>query len=276
MFIRCLFALSLACVASAQSKEDTSGARGMFYLARSEAVDLPPVPKAKVKDAPATRLPAQRPAPGDTMLVAQDSSVAHLGIRYNLVLLNKATGGWQSVDANRTFSKGDCFAIEFETNRAGYLYVLAQQSSGNWAPLFPSPEMVDESNVVKPGIRIRVPKQYCFELRDPPGSEKLFVILSRDASEIYDLHEGIRRESQPVPLPAATTPPKEGTIQIADAGIINGTVARMEEQVETRDIAITRIDQPVAAREPAFSVYVVNARQTPSSRVTTRIEIRHR
>ena len=277
MPIRCLLALVLAGVASGQPKDDTFGARGMFYEARSEAEDLPPVPKAKVKEAPRAQPPAQRQTPRKTKPVADNPGVLHLGIRYNLVLLDKTTGAWQAVDSNRIFSRGDCFAIDFETNRAGYLYVLAQQSSGNWAPLFPSPEMIDESNVVRPGVGIRVPRQYCFELRDPPGSEKLFVILSRDPNEIYDLHEGIRQESRPAPPPRqAVTPPREDTFQVADARVIDSAVARMAEQSGSRDIAITKVDQPVAAQEPAFSVYVVSAPQKPSSRVVTRIEVRHR
>src|SRR5208283_1278272 len=110
--------------------------------------------------------------------------VVHLGIRYNLLLVDDANQG-VAVDSDRVFRKGDRLAIEVEANRSGYLYVLARQSSGSWQALLPSAEMSGESNVIDPGSKIRVPRAYYFEIQDPPGSERLVLVFSRAPQDFY-------------------------------------------------------------------------------------------
>ena len=108
----------------------------------------------------------------------EGASVPHLGFRYTVALVNQTSGKAESVDPDRDFRKGECVRIELESNQSGYLYVLSKQSSGTWLPLFPSPEMPGESDVIDPGQKVRAPKDYCFEINDPPGTETLFVALS--------------------------------------------------------------------------------------------------
>jgi hypothetical protein len=196
----------------------------------------------------------------------------NLGLRYNLVLVNRATGQGAAVNADRNFAKGECFAIDLESNRSGYLYVLAKQSSGDWLPLFPSPEMSGESNVINPGQQVRVPNRYCFEIADPPGAETVFVVLSRDAREVYELNEGIRRSEPETSSPAATP----GTFQLASAHMVNNAVAQMSQQLYSRDLVIRQVNQPASARETPFSVYVVNAAAAGTSKVVTQIRVNHR
>ena len=227
----------------AQPAPESMKARALFYAGRSEKKEaLPPVQKTTGKAAAA-------------------ATAVHLGFRYNLVLINPQTRAAQVVDSGRNFRKGDCVSIDFESNRSGYLYVLARQSSGNWTPLFPSPQMENETNVINPGQKARVPAGYCFEINDPPGTEKLFVVLSRDPSDIRELDRGIRKHEQPQP-------------QLAEARI-NSQVERLE-QSGTRDLVIRRIDKPQEPREPAHSVYVVNASNNPASHVVAEIQIQHR
>jgi hypothetical protein len=141
-------------------------------------------------------------------------------------------------------------------------------------PLFPSPKMSEESNVVNPGQKVRVPNRYCFEISDPPGTETLFVVLSRDPREVYELHEGIRRSE--TPPPSSKQEPAPGTYLMASAQMVNGAVARMSEQVYNRDLVIRKVTQPASVQEAAHSVYVVNASPTPASKVVTEIKVNHR
>ena len=230
------------------------GARELFYVA------------AKTKDTPPPRRPAvQRadvPPPP-----APEAAAMHLGLRYNVVLVNPDTRATREADPDAVLPNGSCFAIDIVSNRSGYLYVLAKQSSGEWLPLLPSAEMPDENNLIEQGKKVRIPQSYCFEVHPPAGSETLFVVLSRDPRDVFDLYEGIKRQA----APAATRPP----LLRADAGV-PATVKKMTEMFGTRDIVIRKIDQPQAAAEPAHAVYVVNASDRPTASVATQIVVKHR
>jgi hypothetical protein len=184
------------------------------------------------------------------------------------------------VDSDHVFRKGDRVAIEIETNRSGYLYVLARQSSGSWQALLPSPEMSDESNIINPGRKIRVPEGYYFEVQDPPGSEHLVLVFSRDPQDFYELYQGIKKQNAAPSQPPAATPqperPASGDVQMADASRVNNAVERMEQQFGTRDIVIRKVSQPLSTGEPTGSVYVVNSSNKPSSSVVTELELKHR
>ena len=111
---------------------------------------------------------------------ADPSGVPHLGFRYALQLVNATSAKAEVVDPDRDFRKGECVRIEVESNHSGYLYILSKQSSGGGA-LFPNTEMPDESNVADPEARIRAPKDYCFEISDPPGIEAATVDIQNPA-----------------------------------------------------------------------------------------------
>ena len=241
------------------------GARELFYLAAQRKDVLPPIRTAA---APAKSRGASAPRANPP------AGALYLGLRYNLVLVNAASGASEEIDPERVLRSGECFALDFEANRSGYLYVLAKQTSGNWQALLPSPEMADESNIIDPSKKVRVPARYCFEVHDPPGTETLFVVLSRDPSDFYELYQGIKRQWS---APAPSTPARPSApVQYADAGGVNSAVARMAQRFGTRDIAIRKVDQPASPQEPPHSVYVVNSSNQPASSVVTQIEVRHR
>jgi len=250
-------------------KKATEGARELFYLAVAPKDKLPPIMRASSgapgQKRPSTGTPAADSAPAATPAV-------HLGIRYNLLLVDDRNQG-TAVDSDRVFRKGEHVALEIEANRSGYLYVLARQSSGSWQALLPSPEMSDESNVIDPGRKIRVPGNYYFEIQDPPGSEHLVLVFSRDPQDFYELYQGIKKQNSSPPPPPPPTRPSSGAVEMADASGVNGAVARMEQQFGTRDIAIRKVSQPMATGEPTGSVYVVNSSNRPASSVVTEIEL---
>ena len=275
-------AVAAGCVI-AQGPKEAEGARELYYTVVPKKEKLPPFRKASYLGG-TTRTSATSQATG---VDAVPPPAVHFGFRYNVVLVDPNSGKSQTVDSNRVFRKGDCVAIDFETNWSAYLYVLAKQSSGDWQPLIPSRGMSDESNILNPGEKIRAPKQYCFELGDPPGTETLFVVVSHDPKDVYDLNEGIKGHAAPrmpaAPREPAVDAPEEpapssapALMQLADARLVNRQVAEMREQFQTRDIAIRRINQPLTAQEPAYSVYVVNVSGRPSYSVVAQIELRHR
>jgi hypothetical protein len=278
MKIRAKISLAVALAgvyASAQEPKKPEGTRELYYFGSAAKDTLPPIRKVALDVAKST--PKQTPSRDTTS--SSNTAALHLGLRYNLVLVNETTGRSQIADSDRNFQKGECVAIDFESNRSGYLYVLAKQSSGDWRPLFPSPEMSDQSNIIDPGQKVRAPNGYCFEITDPPGTETLTVVLSRDPRDFFELYQGIKGSSSgsKTPAPPPSSPKQDaGLLQLADARLVNDAVVRMAQQFGTRDLVIRKISQQVGGQEPSSAVYVVNASDKPTSTVVVRIEIHHR
>jgi hypothetical protein len=243
-----------ACMAE-EPPPPVEGARDLFFAGARPKDALPPVRKAAVKTT----------APGAPVPAAM-----HLGLRYTLLLVSGRGDRGQPVAPERNFRKGDCVALELETNRSGYLYVLSKQSSGDWVPLFPTAELADQSNRIDPGEIVRTPKRSCFEIDDPPGVETLFVVLSRDPRDVYELSASIQG-----PQAAAT--------EVASAGRINSAVDRMNEAYGTRDLPFRQVAKAAPAKAPAavkneteHTVYVVNGSNAPAATLVTKVEILHR
>jgi hypothetical protein len=246
-----------------------SGARELYYFGAGAKDKLPPIQKTAAPVVAAAPKQPRKAAP-----TSDSNAAVHLGLRYNLVLVDPDSGRSEPADSDRVFKKGDCLALDFDANRSGYLYVMVKQSSGNWQPLIPSPEASDEVNVIDPGQAVRAPRSHCFEISDPPGTETLFVVLSRDPSDFYELYQGIKGgNTTPVRQPTAT--PRD-PVQVADARMVNNAVSQMSKQFGTRDLVIRRVAKPVDSRDVPNSVYVVNASDKPSSTVVTQIAIKHR
>jgi hypothetical protein len=234
-----------------QQQPNEAGARQLYYFAVTKKDPLPPIRK---------EVPA-----------APVNGVVHLGFRYSIALVDPDTNSTRTVDPDRIFHKGECFALQVEANRSGYLYVLARQSSGSWKAMLPTPEMSEESNILDPGTKMRIPAGYCFEVSDPPGSEVLTVILSRDPHDVYQLNRGIRSSEPPNSEPRR----QPATMELASARLVNSEVERMARQYGTRDLLFHKIEKPKDPQESPFSVYVVNSSDKPASMVMTKVTIRH-
>jgi hypothetical protein len=251
-----------------QSEKPTPGAREYFFLAVQKKDKLPPIRRVS-----RTSTPKSQSDSG----AGTATGATHLGIRYNLVRVDASTGESYAVDADRVFSAGECFAVEVASNRSGYLYVLAKQSSGDWMPLLPSPAMKNESNVIDPGETVRIPRRHCFQITNPPGDEELFVVLSRDPSDIYNLHQDIERPAAPAAPKATGSEFPNEPMEVADARGVNTEVTRLADRFATRDIVIVKVgDESAQAREPAHAVYVVNSSSKPASDIVAHIFVHHR
>lgn len=275
---------ALICTCSGQQTTTELSARELYY--REQTPDPQPQSAKPLATPPATppqhhasklstrKAPGKSSAPifhseptgGGVQLAVQREDIPVgpvLGLRYNLILIS--AGKSEPADSDRMFQPGECVALEFEANGSGYIYVLEKGSSGAWSPLLPSAEMPDESNVLKARTPVRVPEKYCFEISGPPGEERVFVALSRDPEDLYDLNQSIRKsagEADASPLLAQNR--------------LSDEVNRLESGLRDRDLKIKKIEKPENSSEPAHSVYVVNASASSSSRVVTEIRIQHR
>ena len=283
--IRLMGILAAAGVLFAQQppKKKVEGARDLFYFGATQKDTLPPIQKTSAPKPPrsgttatqtASTPAAKTPALPVAAAPAADTSTLHLGFRYTVQLVNQTTGKSEAVDPDRDFKKGECVRMEVESNQSGYLYVLSKQSSGGWLPLFPSSEMPDETNVADPGVKVRAPKEYCFEIDNPAGTETLFVVLSRSPRDFFELYDAIK-------APAATSPGNNAkapasAIQMADAGKMNSAVEKMAKNFGTRDLVIKKVTPAPETKDADYSVYVVNGSDKPSSTVVKKVEIKHK
>ena len=260
-----------------QPTEKVQGARDLFYFGATQKDTLPPIRKNSTAAKGAKSSPGGAPsaaqaggAPATPGAAVEEAGVPHLGFRYMVALVDPASGKAEAVDPDRDFRKGECVRIEVESNHSGYLYVLSKQSSGGWLPLFPSSEMPDESNVLDPGQKVRAPKDYCFEIADPPGTETLFVVLSRSPRDFFELYDAIKTP------PANNSRSTSNPVQMADGRRVNSAVEKMATSFGARDLVIKKVTQAADKRETDYSVYVVNGSDKPSSTVVKKVEIRHR
>jgi hypothetical protein len=265
-----------------QPPKKVEGARDLFYFGATQKDTLPPIQKTstprtrptvtQTAGTGATKAPAA-PTPSSGSATADPEATLHLGFRYTVQVVNQNTAKAIAVDPDREFQKGECVRMEVESNQSGYLYVLSKQSSGGWAPLFPSSEMPDETNVADPGVKVRAPKDYCFEISDPPGTETLFVVLSRSPRDFFDLYDAIK---SPANAPAINGKATSSAVQMASAGVMNSAVEKMAKSFGTRDLVIKKVAPATNPKEPDYSVYVVNGSDKPSATIVKKIEIKHK
>jgi hypothetical protein len=253
------------------------GARDLYYFGATQKDTLPPIQKVSTgtKSTPTQSAGSQSGrVPVTPGAAVEAAAMPHLGFRYTVVLVNPNTAKTETVDPDRDFRKGECVRLEVESNQSGYLYVLSKQSSGGWLPLFPSSEMKDQSNVADPGQKVRAPRDYCFEISDPPGTETLFVVLSRSPRDFFELYDAIK--NPPPAAPASSSKSASNPVQVADARLVNSAVEKMAKTFGTRDLVIKKVTPAADNQEKDYSVYVVNGSDKPSSTVVKKVEIRHR
>jgi hypothetical protein len=149
--------------ADAQLSQPAPKARDLFY-----APQAPPPGKPAPASAPA------RPAP------SRGAVATRTGLMYRLQQQTR-DGSWADVDPASTFHSGDKVRFGFQSNVAGYLYVLVKGSTGQWRQIFPDARIDNGSNTVRPFEDYLVPAQGSFTFDANPGEEQLFVYLSTTA-----------------------------------------------------------------------------------------------
>jgi hypothetical protein len=233
--------------------ETAEGTRQLYYLATPAKDAVPPLPQTG----------------GPPPAAHATAGALHLGIRYNVVLIGQDHQA-HPVPSDHMFKVGDCFAIDLQANRSGYLYVLARQSSGSWTPL---PDMPGQRDALPQGKKVRIPSGACFEVHNPPGTETLFVVLSRDPRDFFELYQSVKSSEG---SPGNPRKSGAGETQMASTDKLNAAVEHLDEKFgQSRDISIARINDSTRSDEPAGAVYVVNTSKKPSTSLVTKIQVRH-
>jgi Domain of unknown function (DUF4384) len=276
---------------SVASAQDAGGlkARELFYTPPPDAAPAKPPAAQKAApakqfspkrtEAPAPQLKASPQADTSSSSPAPAASPDHtvtvaampLGVRYS-VLKRDAANQFVEVDPDTTFRSGDRIRIQVKANTTGYLYVVAQGSSGTWQVLFPSSEVAGGSNRLEPGDTRQVPPgdrgQFVFD--DQGGTEKLFLVLSRQAEP--DLDKLIYSMGGANPGGAAPQTPRA---LLAKASVTNDVVQRLRAQVTSRDLVFEKVDGEVDGKIENAS-YVVNPSPSPDARLVVDVSLKHK
>jgi hypothetical protein len=209
--------------------------------------------------APSTAPGAVAPSAPEAVLTAKQlfnndgkaGGVANVGLRYRLIQ-QVADGGESDVDPTKTFKSGDRVRFAFESNIDGYLYVVQQGSSGNWTVLFPNPEINGGRNQIKKGEEYNVPDGAWFSFDNNPGTEQVFVFLSKEVVSV---------------LPGFNRPVTR--MESVRASVVED----LQKSVRSRDLVFER-ERPAAGTRPSQATFVVNKEEVGKA-VTAVIQLVH-
>jgi hypothetical protein len=139
----------------------------------------PPQPEPQ-REPQANNNPPQTPErPGGAHTAKVEYSQIPLALRYSI--LQKQGDRYLEVDPQTEFHTDDRVRVRVEANDTGYLYIVMQGSSGQWAVLFPNPDINGGNNKVEAGHSYTIPpdKDPAFRFDGPAGVEHVSLILSR-------------------------------------------------------------------------------------------------
>ncbi len=298
--IRLSAAAGLLSLAAAQtSSKPQFTARELFYKA-AEAPNVasakPAVPSARKKSPPKAdeRIvsdvgeipePPSRPANtsnpprnGNAKIITAMAQTAPepvsgpaLGLKYTILKL--AGGDMVEVPPSTVFHAGDKIQFSVQTNGPGYLYIISQGSSGTWKPMFPSADVEDGSNRVDGWASYTMPPKARMVFDEQQGTEKIFIVLSREPEAdleklIYSLQGG-----KPVPVSEPAGKPKQ-MVTFASLNIPDTMVGRLRSAY-ARDLIIEKVTPQTPGERKETAVYVVNPTGGSNSRVVADLALAH-
>jgi len=290
--------LLLALTAAAAWGQETASlrARELFYTPppAASALKTPAAPVAAPAPAPtpktiAKKTPAKTPAPAQpavslpTEAVVDKPAAGPLGMRYSVLKRNTA-GEYQEVDADTVFHSGDRIRLEAQANSTGYLYVVAQGSSGNWQVLFPSREVSNGSNQVHRGETRLVPggNQGQFVFDEQAGTEKLFFVLSRQPELSLDkLIYSMGGQTAPTDPTVVTPAAAPNRVLMAQASVSDDVIARIRSQMQSRDLIFEKVENEKVVSQNGAPVkietaaYVVNRSSAADARLVVDLKLKH-
>jgi hypothetical protein len=247
----------------------------LFYKSSAPAAaPAKPTPKQTTAK-PVAQKPAevQPELTGGGKLVTTGSSntLKPLGLRYSILKVTE--GGEREMSPDTLFRSGDKIRVSFQTNDAGYLYIVMLGSSGNWQVLFPSKDLNGGDNHIAPGRSYAIPQapnRFVFD--ENAGQEKLFIVLTRQPeanldSLIYSLN--------PASNPGLKESPKR-TMFAVNKSVDDSTVGKLRNQYAARDLVFEKVDENTPGDRKESAVYVVNPDQKPDARLVVDLKLQHK
>ncbi len=295
-----VFALALgAQIQTPASSRPRLTARELFYAAPEPA--KPAAKVSKVQTGPKRAAASQTSAANPTAETAESKNIdasqqssspqaststsvpiiavsdsGPFGLRYTI--LQEMRGQSEEVAPDTVFHSGDRIRFRVESNGDGYLYIVQQGTSGTWSVLFPSPEIENGDNRVYKGRKYSVPSEETFAFEGDPGTEKLFVVLSRQPEKELDslLYSLRQRTSGPTPKAGAAELPARMLMASNTTHIGNDLIDHLRNDLASRDLIIEKAGHEEPASKGDKAVYVVNPKGSAAARVVADVPLTHR
>ncbi|MEW5979671.1 MAG: DUF4384 domain-containing protein [Acidobacteriota bacterium] len=200
-----------------------------------------------------------------------------LGLRYSIL---KQVGQTSvEVDPESVFRSGDRIRLNVQANDTGFLYIVLRGSSGRWSPLFPSKEILNGNNRVERGNQYEIPLgSVWFAFDEQPGTEKLFIVLSRQPEPDFEkLVKSLRDssgESANPPQKASESKGEESAVQVVSS-LDDEAIGKMRGQVRSRDLIFEKVEDGPPGGKKEKAVYVVNRTGKSDSRVVVDVSLNH-
>jgi hypothetical protein len=195
----------------------------------------------------------------------------HLGVRYNVLQWSADRQKRAEVDPEKRFKTGDCFSLRFVPNRDGYVYVFSLGSSGRWTPLLPA-DPSEPPSMVRANTAAEVPAATCIRFEDPPGDEKLVVVVTERKEDFEALNESIRES---VAAPASPARKVGETRLMADNRLTKQLEAMGGGGLSSRDLVVEKTAAKQSGGEPPYSVYAVSTASAKGQHMILQIRLRH-
>lgn len=208
---------------------------------------------------------------GAQLLAASTKTLKPLGLRYSIAKVTET--GEHDVSPDTTFRSGDRIRVNFQSNDAGYLYIVMLGSSGNWQVLFPSAAINKGDNRIEAGHNYSIPRAPgTFRFDDNAGQEKLFIVLTRQPEPNLDkLIYSLTPTNSPTAAPEA--PPKR--MFAANSSVDDSTIGKLRNQFAARDLVFETVDENTPGEKKEKAVYVVNPTAKPDSRLVVDLKLQH-
>lgn len=289
----------LLVLGAATTHAQQSSARNVFWSA-SDLVQVSENPGKAVTTPANLNPPRKKPAPVsssparphvDTELVARNGygrqpqlvsvSEEQIGLRYAL-LLRDSVGHYGEISPTTIFHNGDHIRLSIMANQPGYLYVIQQGSSGNWALIFPKvsadPTVGEPNNRIEQGRVYQVPDgKGAFRFDQTPGEEKLFLVLSRE--KIQDLEGTIDKLKHPSATPSES-PRASSAGELVEAA--NHIPDAFVQSLSSRDLTLVEEEQvddskkgDVAGEKAVYVVSKASSSKGESPRVVASVTLHH-
>jgi hypothetical protein len=220
----------------------------------------------------------------DVPLVQASTNGIPLALRYSI---GKRTedGDYKDVATDTVFHNGDRVRLSVEANDAAYLYIVQQGSSHTWTVLFPAAEIDGGNNQVARNVRMAIPSKGRFSFNGQPGTERLFIVLTRQPEGdldklIYDLSSGAATNKGPAMNKKVHDSGAEGRakpMMIASNidPIDDAMVNRLRTKMISRDLVFEKVDDETEPGAKEKAVYVGTPDTSSSARIVADVVLNH-
>ncbi len=201
-----------------------------------------------------------------------------LGLRYSVLKLG-AGGQYSETDPDTVFKSGDRIRLAVESNGTGYLYIMLRGSSGRWTLLFPNKDIMNGTNLIEKGNKYEIPfGTASFQFDNTPGTEKLFLTLSRQPEADMEKMKQTLRQDTAEPIAAKvspSSPPSSGSVEVVSS-LDDAEINKLRGRVASRDLIFEKVNEENIGAKSDKAIYVVNAVAGSDARIVVDLSLVHR